>query len=140
MTKEEIAGKLNGREYGSEISEAEEAECKALGFVVIFGYSDDNVELRGAIDDEVSAYGGAIVMLHRGGVLAPHDHRCDCVFCGYEKVANKCAKVKALWCKEPGYSWTYKTCIPHATFEITEEGSHHCRGLVIDIKDLPEVL
>ena len=29
------------------------ALAKELGFVVVFGYSDDNAELRGAIDDEI---------------------------------------------------------------------------------------
>ena len=46
MTKEELAAMLNGREYGKEITKAEEEKAKANGLVVIYGYSDDNVELR----------------------------------------------------------------------------------------------
>lgn len=52
MTLKEFAKMLDGREYGGEITKEEEALAKELGFVVVFGYSDDNAELRGAIDDE----------------------------------------------------------------------------------------
>jgi len=44
--------------------------------------------------------------------------------------------VDALWAKEDGYSWTYRTDIPHATFEIVEDGEPYCRGIVIDVADL----
>jgi hypothetical protein len=37
----------------SEINKAEERQAKDAGLVVVFGYSDDGVELRGAIHDEV---------------------------------------------------------------------------------------
>lgn len=139
MTKEQLAEKLNGREYGNEISEAEEREAKASGLIVIFGYSDDNAELRGAIRDEVGCYNGATIKLHSRGILADHEERCDCAFCGYESAAKKCASVQALWCEEPGYSWTYKTEAPHATFEIVEDGEKFCRGIVIDTVSLPSI-
>ena len=139
MTKEQLAEKLNGREYGDEISEAEEREAKAAGLVVIFGYSDDNAELRGAIHNEVGCYNGTTIKLHARGILADHEEQCDCAFCGYEAAAKKCADVQALWCKEPGYSWTYKTEVPHATFEIVEDGEKYCRGIVIEASALPSL-
>lgn len=49
---------LNGREYGDEITREEEAMAKAHGLVVVFGYSDDNMEFCGAITDEVGCYDG----------------------------------------------------------------------------------
>ena len=139
MTKEQLAEQLNGREYGAEISEAEEREAKAAGLVVIFGCSDDNAELRGVIHDEVGCYNGAAIKLHARGILADHEERCDCAFCGYEAAAKKCATVQVLWCKEPGYSWTYKTEVPHATFEIVEDGEKYCRGIVMEATALPSL-
>lgn len=139
MTKEELAAKLNGREYGDEITEAEEREAKAAGLVVIYGYSDDNTELNGVIDDEVGCYGGKAIKLHARGVLASHASPCECEFCGYASAARKCATVEALWCKEEGYSWTYKTNLPHATFEIVEDGEPYCRGIVLDASALPSL-
>jgi hypothetical protein len=56
--------------------------------------------------------------------------------------------IEAVWCDEdakaPGgdhYAWTYKTQIPHATFDIVEhmEGggvSYYCRAIIFNINDL----
>ena len=82
---------------------------------------------------------GGEVRIHRKGVLEDHDETCECEFCGYQAKADKCAVIDAQWDQEDGYSWTYKTDIPHATFEVMEDGEHYCRGLVIDINDLPEL-
>jgi hypothetical protein len=46
-----------------------------------------------------------------------------------------CKTIEAIWGKD-GYSWTYKTDIPHATFDIFEDGEKFCRGIVFDIKSL----
>jgi hypothetical protein len=37
--------------------------------------------------------------------------------------------IDAVWC-EGEYSWTYKTNIPHATFDIWEDGEKYCKGIV----------
>ena len=58
MTPAEFAARLNGRTYRNEVSTAEAKEAKAAGLVVVYGYSDDNVELAGAIDDEIGANDG----------------------------------------------------------------------------------
>ena len=49
----EFANRLSGREYMSEISAEEEREAREKGLVIVFGYSDDCIEFRGAIDDEL---------------------------------------------------------------------------------------
>ena len=105
MTIYEFAAKLNGREYRKEITPAEEREAKELGFVVVFGYSDDNAELRGSIDDEIGCFNG-------GRVYERDDEFVDAVWCDGE------------------FCWTYKTNIPHATFDIYEDGEKYCRGIV----------
>lgn len=112
MTKESLAALLNGREYRDEITHSEEDAAKAAGLVVVFGGSDDLCELRGAITDERDCYNG-----------------------GSMKIKGKLLKM--LWCKEPGYSWTYSTNIPHAVFDIMEDGEKYCRGIVFAIADLP---
>jgi hypothetical protein len=106
MTKEELAGKLDGREYGDEITQAEVEQAKDAGLVVVFGASDDLIEHG---DDEAVA----------------------------EFVARKKAarKIESLWAEE-GYSWIYRTDIPHATFEVIEDEDPYCRGLVFALADL----
>ena len=111
MTLKEFAQMLDGREYGHEITKEEEILAKELGFVVVFGYSDDNAELRGAIDDEIGCFDG--------GVLEHKDLP---------------ATIYADWCPEDiDCSWAYGTSIPHEKFYIFEEGSLYCVGIVCDI-------
>jgi hypothetical protein len=136
--KEKFALKLNGRQYGSEIGEEEEREAKDLGLLVIFGYSDDNVEFRGYFSDEVGCYDGGNIKIHKNGVLPRHED-CECEHCGYSILASLCASIEAIWPGEEGYSWTYKTNIPHSTFDILDDGEKYCRGLVIDIQSLPQI-
>ncbi len=136
LAKDRLAAKLTGREYGSEITDAEEGAAKRDGLVVLFGYSDDNAELRGAIHDEIPCYGGGDLYLTRAG---PIDLSEDCPRC-HRKAVENAKRIEALWNKEAGYSWTYKTYIPHATFEIVEEGEPYCRGIVFELDALPEPL
>jgi hypothetical protein len=135
MTKEEFASKLDGREYGDEMTTDERKLAKSLGLVVVYGYSDDSVEFEGAIEDEVGAYDGGTVLITREGVLLAHDN-CDCDYCGYNSVAEKAAEIEAVW-GEGDYSWQMRTTLPHATFEILEDGEKFCRGLVISLSDIP---
>ncbi len=139
MTKEQLAQLLNGREYGSEINGGEEIIAKKDGLLVIFGYSDDNVELRGAFNDEAGCYDGGTIYLSKTGLLPSHEEDCECNFCGYEKAAAKAVKIDCHWSGDEGYSWTYETIIPHAKFDIIEDGKKFCRGIVLCVADLPEI-
>ena len=73
MTAKELAIELNGRDTGEEMEWGEAQDAKAAGLVVVYGYSDDNVELCGAINDEVGAYSGTTVYLTPDGVLQEPD-------------------------------------------------------------------
>lgn len=137
MNKEQLAEKLNGREYGSEIEKAECAEAKAAGLVVIFGYSDDNVEFRGAVFDEVGIYGSGKLKVSRKGALPAHDG-CDCEFCGYNDIARKCVEINVAWATDE-FTWELSADIPSAPFTIFDGGEKYCRGLVISIDDIPEI-
>ena len=135
-----LAKALNGREYGEEITQEESATALRLGLVVVFGASDDLVEFRGAIEDEVDRYGGGVIHLHRGGILENHDDdNCDCKFCGYVTAAKMCATIRAVRGGADDYLWTYKTDLPHSTFEIMDGVRKYCRGIVFKLSDLPEI-
>ena len=136
LSKELLAGLLTGREMGSEMAKEEEQQAKAAGLIVIFGASDDLMEFRGFVDDERGA--PTIALLDAKGLLPfrediQHD---DDALKDYFARAPQVRAVDALWAKEDGYSWTYRTDVPHATFEIVEDGEPYCRGIVIDVADL----
>ena len=133
MTIQEFAKMLDGREMGEEITIVEKEQAKKLGFVVVYGYSDDNTEFEGAIDEEVGCYEGDEIHLDTNGIFEECEEECK-----YSQLAKKkCKVIEAVWDKE-GYSWVYATDIPHATFDIMEDGEKFCRGIVFDIKSLGE--
>ena len=150
MTKEELANNLNGREYGSElISKDEEKQAKENGLVVIHGESDDLLEFRGAIDDEIGAWRGKTVMITSEGKFPEYrnDTPCDCddrercpLFNDWFS-QQAVFRVFAEWCpKEPECSWLITASIPCSSFEIMEDGELYCRGIVIDLKEAKSVL
>ena len=140
MTKETLAEALSGREYGGEITKDECALAKQYGLVVIFGYSDDNVELRGAIHDEIGMYEGGDVYLHAGGIVTDPSGG-DCGHCGERTLAQraKAERIKCAW-GESVFAWHIEPAkIPFAPFEIMEGGEKFCRGIVISVSDLPKI-
>ena len=133
MIIKEIADMLDGREYTEEMSEQDIQYAKENGAVVVFGASDDLMEFRGAIEDEVGGYGGGKAYVNKNGLVT---NECDNENCPYFRERQLSAKaITAIWDSE-GYSWIYKTDIPHETFEILEEGDKYCRGIVFLMEDL----
>jgi hypothetical protein len=137
MNINDFAALLNGREYGKEITREEEKQAKELGFVVVFGYSDDGVELRGAIRDELGAWNGTTLYFDKNGLLVNECAVSDCPY--FERLKETAKTIKVIWhdtLEEVGYAWTLETEIPHATFDIIEEEEKFCRGIVFDVKEL----
>lgn len=135
MNKDELAAKLIGATYDTmirtdEIFQPVYSAAKSHGLVVVFGASDDLMEFRGAIHDELGAYGGTTAYLISDGLLT---NDCADWECPYFAKLKKAAKtIEACW-DQDGYSWIFKTNIPHATFEITEDGEPYCRGIVFEL-------
>lgn len=140
MTREQLAMKLDGREYGKEITKEEAKEAKKHGLVVVYGYSDDNVELEGAIKDEIGAYDGTKIKLTRKGILKNECDNDDCPH--FEKIleAGNFVTLEAVWGEEDGPAWTYKFPLPHSKFEIMEDGDVFCEGIVFDLNSLPNAI
>lgn len=139
-TKEQFAAMLNGRKERSEIDRDEETQAKAAGLLVVFGYSDDNIEFRGAFSDEAGCYDGGDIRITADGVLESWEYL-DKLHKEHVRLwlrKDETAKtITAIWGRD-GYSWFYATDIPHATFDIisSEDGSKYCRGIVLEIADL----
>ena len=136
-TMKEFAEMLSARSIGEEITKDEERQAADAGLVVAYGYSDDNVELRGAIDEEVGAYDGVTIRLTKTGVL--QEPACDSAEnceCPYFAAAKNAAKtIEAVW-GAGGVSWTFESDIPHETFNIYEDGELFCVGIVFSMEDL----
>jgi len=127
LTAEAFAKMIDGCSYGKELTKEQRQLAKENGLVVVYGASDDLMEFDGAIYDEMDCYGGCTAFLHREGFLKSPD--CDCEECEYFKnyVRQNYRSITSFWCREDGYAWTYETEIPHATFEIWDEGERFTR-------------
>lgn len=137
MNIQEVADKLNGIQYGDEgsvFTRAYVKELKSHGIVVVHGYSDDVVEFRGAVNDELGAYDH---YFNSKGLVR---NECDCDNCPYfEKMMQDVLYyVKPVWCKTPEYAWTYDTNIPHVTFDVMEDDEKYCLGIVFKLSDLED--
>ncbi|MFZ6655879.1 hypothetical protein [Undibacterium sp. TJN19] len=145
MTKEEFAALLNGRDYGDEIAHAEEKLARESGLLVIVGSSDDLVEIYGVEREELGAYEGLQFSVDaKGTVRRPNiewegeitdeDEETLATYFQRKQVAKP---IQARWCADDSeWTWSFKTDIPHSTFDIVDEGEKFCRGIVIDTKDL----
>ena len=132
ITAAEAAAMLDGGEYTKEGSVAIFAEMKGSGLVAVFGASDDNMEFRGAISDEVGCYGGGTAYLDRDGLL---QNDCEDEGCPYfAKIKESAATITALWDVD-GIAWRYETKIQHVKFTINEDGTAWCEGIVFALSD-----
>jgi len=126
MTKKELAEKLNGRQYGDSFKDVME-DTMASGLVIVTGASDDLMEFQGAIEDEGGCFDGGEVYFDKNGVSQDGTERAN--------------MIEALWCEGTNVdgcqaTWSYKTDIPHETFEIWEDEELYCIGLVFSIEDI----
>lgn len=135
MSIEEFAKLLDKSECGFSLTLHQVHIAKENGFVVVYGASDDLMELDGAIYDEFGCYGGGIAYLNSKGFLSVKDECEDCPYIKSELAKYK--TITAVWGAD-GYSWTYKTGIPHAEFDVLEDGEPYCKGIVFDIKSLED--
>lgn len=149
MTPTEFAARINGRQYRKELTAEEERLAKSLGLVVIYGASDDLLEFDGAISEELGADDGTEARVGKYGVLESFEslHSRTDDEQQYEdyfrRKASGFAIVKAVWCptkdeaSEPWASWAIETEVPHATFDVMDDGELFCRGVVLRLSDLP---
>lgn len=132
-----VAEQLNGIEYDrdchTKIERIGNAHAQA-GLVIVYGESDDLMEFAGAISEELGAYDGTTAYLDSNGLLKNDCENRECPH--FERAKAGAATIEALWCAEEGYSWTFKTDIPHATFDIMEDGEKFCRGIVFLLTDV----
>lgn len=120
-----IANMLDGRQYLNEITDE---ECKYLeeqGIVAVFGYSDDNVELRGAVDDEVGLFEDGFVIVSKDGSV-----RTAGMYSSKACVKDGEAKIAAYH-----GIWRFETDVPHEEFTVYEDEDVFGKGIVFYLKN-----
>lgn len=147
LTKEALAEMLKGNEYREEITPEQEALAKENNLIALFPHSDDNLEIRGAIDDELGAYdGGDFALVKKGELFKAEDdehdvyHKADedmvvALVDDHQPEAKR--KIALVWnpADDPR-SWTLTSAIPHASFDINDGGEAWANGIVIDLDEI----
>lgn len=148
ITKEQFAELLNGNEYRDEITKEQESIAKENNFLVIFGASDDLLEVRGAINDEYGAYdSGEFLLVKKGEMYADdedentyHKAESDGLYDASNDSdnANHPRLIVAEWCPSdnPALSWRITSNIPAASFIVKEDDEPYCEGIVIDLDEV----
>lgn len=136
MNAQELAARLDGREYGKEVTRQDEADAREAGLVIVFGASDDLMEFRGAINDEVGAYEGGTAYVDAQGLI-PVEYEDLSDEETYDMLSRKqhAIGIFAQWCPDDDLSWRIETNLPHSTFTIFDNGETYCEGLVFALKD-----
>ena len=134
MTAEEFARLLDGREYGSEMSK-EENELAAVNRLFVFlGESDDEFKSRGILNYFFNAVNGIEVTIAKTlntpywGVI--HEEMKVQASAFVKNLKNFTVKA-ILFPEDPDTTWLITTDVPHATFDIMEDGDLFCRGIVV---------
>jgi len=155
ITMRQLASRLNGRSYRNEITPEEERLAKENHLVVIFAASDDLVELRGAIHDEL---GASTFHLTKKGVLESDcNERENCPYFKRQLTAalnaGEVLKIEPHWGGEGMDKLAYAAigkstwcfvfkhlCIKYVTFDIFDEydgdREYFCRGIVLDLSEI----
>lgn len=120
MDIKEFVERLDGSQYGAELSKEDIAIAKENGFVIVFGASDDLIEFDGVIYDEAGCFDGGDIYITKDGVSEEHPTE---------------NLIKAIWDRDD-FTWQYETDIPHETFLVYENDDVYCKGIVFDINDL----
>ena len=145
MNAKEWQAILNKREYRNEMSRDEEKQAKLDRVLICFSASDDLLEFRGIIDDEVGAWEGTTVKLTPElELFDPSENKESQKFNNSQ--INKMLKITALWAPKNEENKTWASF--HVTssdfefywFDIMEEGEIYCRGFVVDESELKKAI
>ncbi len=153
-TIEDLAKLLDGNEYRDELDNMANINvidlCKEKGWIVVYGASDDLLEIDGAISDELGAWEGCVAKFYKKGEFYPeyeeediyHKASEDSFFAIDDKELNriKFAKedaliIESVWSPSgKDVSWEINcTGAPHVSFNVMEDDEVYCEALVIDI-------
>jgi hypothetical protein len=143
----EVAMLLDGQEDRRAADKDVDTLLKSLGFVVVFGLSDDLIEIRGVSDVEIDGWQGQFRVGDRQdlrftpeGLVDDHtalfdEEKGDFVDMPEAPPPPGAAIVDVRFGKDDLF-WVFETEAPHATFVTTLHGNPFCRGIVLDLANL----
>ena len=163
-TIHDLAKLLNGNEDGNELDnnllKDIEGFCKKQNWLIVYPYSDDNIELRGAYDEEIGAWDGTTIRFVKAGDFYMDEDDEECYRKASENMfvaVNECEIneikksignwldyngliIEALWEPKqlPDYAWAYHALgnVDYAEFDILSDGEPWARCMIIDLNNI----
>lgn len=124
MTIEEFAEGLNACAISDEIPYFMILEAQRQHYLIIYGVSDDLIEVEGACYEEFDAFRPTTLYITSNHVYSSEE--------AHPAEAKPIHVEFSPPTQQQPSMWKFKTDIPHATFDITRDNELFCRGLVID--------
>ena len=132
----EISKILDGMDRTDDVPKDIEKLAKENNIIIIFGYSDDLIEVRGKIYDEFDIFDGDKLLFTSQGILSNECYNKDCENFKLLKTLLNPQEVKAIWRNSSPY-WSYQTDIPHKTFRMLDSDDEiYCIGIVFSLSDI----
>lgn len=130
MNIKDFANHLGTRPMGDEVPYYLVCEAQRLNYLVIFGVSDDLVEICGKHHYEFDAFRPTTLYVTKNRVYSADETHPATAKPIHVEYSAPTVQNPALW--------KFTTDIPHATFDVIEEGESgiFCRGIVIDAETL----
>lgn len=144
MTAKELAKLINGRACGKELTAEERRLARESGLAVAYISPDDQIELEGAVQDEIDCgWGNGTFYINRRGFVCWQDDDGDyCESCPYFR--RELASAVELDVKWASTTWRKATLrqlgadIPHEEFNVLhDEAGMAYGGIVFRLEDLP---
>ena len=148
-TIDDLAKLLNGNSNGNELENSYDINvkelCKKNKWIILFPYSDDNLEIRGYIDDEVGAWNDTeFKLIKKGDFYKDEDEENT-----YHKAENNmicCTEedphIFMKWCsKDHPYTWYIDTDYTNSAYfdiidEDDEDNQTWARCCIIDCSNI----
>ena len=135
---QEFADRINGQEYPLSDKNLDLKYAKKNNLVVVFGNSDDLLEFRGAIDEELGAYEGTTAYVINRTAIEEREFEDDFVILQkYGFLTEKpLTFVQSIWSPEEVKAcWLIKVNgFESAHFDVMEDDGIFCRGSVFLLK------
>lgn len=132
FTAKQFANIISLRDFFEGLSDPEIECAKRNGLVIVYGYSDDLIELKGAIQAEGECFEGGDFHLIK------EDGKWKLV-----RGEGVCNTISAKWYNRLSLTdngdiipWSYETDISHEKFLANNGGDIFCEGFVFNVKDL----
>ncbi len=148
-TKEQLAELLNGKNASDVMTAEQERIASESNLLVLFGESDDLLEMRGAINgEEDTSWESDFALLFKGEKysytdvkLSPEKAECNMIVPlsdDYDNDNNpRLIRVSAYPDSDAGLCWLITSKMPCASFTINDDGElPYCKGIVIDLDEI----